>query len=164
LGLSIPTKPVIIQKGDSLIYSLTGLTYQWLDSSGSKLLSNTQNYKPTQKGFYQLKVTNKNGCSNTSNLYYFNFTNINSIQSINRDDVQLYPNPSYSDEISLKTDKSYKKISILSNEGKWIETLPNPIKSGINIISIKGLPQGIYYIRLENKDIAPVYIKFVRDR
>lgn len=84
-------------------------------------------------------------------------SNINvSVKNIKNDSMNLAPNPA-NDFIYLTLDKNnFNTAQIIDLTGKEIITIP--VAEGINKIDIQHLPNGIYFIKPDNKNIS----KFIK--
>jgi hypothetical protein len=68
-------------------------TYQWYFNSAPIPGANGQSYNVTRNGGYSVRVTDANGCTNYSSIYFFNSVGVPQIPS--PDAVKVYPNPAH---------------------------------------------------------------------
>jgi len=91
--------------------------------------------------YYRLKDIDEDGIENWSSIIFADCKNDVS-------DIQIYPNPA-SDYIKVVAPISENTIlNIISLEGKIIKTMP--LISNQNVISVKELTAGIYFIEINN--------------
>jgi hypothetical protein len=92
---------------------------------------------------------------NIQKYFYDLTTNINNTIS-DDNDILIYPNPSNGDfKINYQIkQKGFVKISILSIEGKTIETLlsENKEQGSYSLNSTKNLDPGTYFVTIENNN------------
>jgi hypothetical protein len=71
-----PAMPAISQQGDTLS-STPGIYYQWFTGGAAIAGATQQQFLPAQTGYYQVQVTDSNGCaSDVSPDYYYSVTGI----------------------------------------------------------------------------------------
>ncbi len=129
--------PVITKIGDSLKAPLA-INYQWMKNGVEILGAITQAIKPTSSANYSCKVTDNNGCEQTSNTINFEFI-------ANREELKVYPNPA-NNKINLilyTNNNTYTEVNIVDAIGKiCINKYYNSFTS--EQIDISFLKNGIY--------------------
>ncbi len=83
-------QPVITASG-YLLSTGSYDTYQWYFNSLPINGANGQSYNVTKNGGYSVRVTDANGCTNYSTIYFFNSVGVPQVLSANA--VKVYPNP-----------------------------------------------------------------------
>jgi len=66
-------------------------TYQWYFNSQPINGATGQSYNVTQNGGYSVRVTDANGCTNYSTIFFFN--NLGVTQILTPESIKIYPNP-----------------------------------------------------------------------
>jgi len=121
----------------TLTAELSGVQYQWFDcNTGLNIAGATsQSYTPTMNGKYGVKLTNANGCKNTSTCVDFVITS--NEESFISSKIILSPNPS-SDylTISNQTEFELTSVKIINMDGKILKTIPNHQMEKINIATL----------------------------
>jgi hypothetical protein len=84
--------PVITRAGD-LLTTGSYATYQWYFNSQPIAGANGQSYNVTKNGGYAVRVTDVNGCTNYSTVYFFNNVGVG---QTSMPVVKVYPNPVHS--------------------------------------------------------------------
>ena len=129
--------PTITKVGDSLKAGL-GINYQWMKNGIEILGANTVAFKPTSTANYSCKVTDNNGCEQTSNIINFEFV-------VNGEELKIYPNPA-NNKINLSlysNNNTYTEVNIFDAVGRvCISKFYNSIAN--EQIDISTLKNGIY--------------------
>jgi hypothetical protein len=82
--------PVITRTG-TLLSTGSYDIYQWYFNSLPIAGANGQSYNVTKNGGYAVRVTDVNGCTNYSTIYFFN--NVGVQQVLTPETIKVYPNP-----------------------------------------------------------------------
>ena len=138
----------------SELVSSTGISYLWNDGSITKLI------KPTTGGDYSVKVTDVNGCSNTSTPITIVVNDCADLEDITKMNVSIYPNPT-SDKfmVSLPQYNGVVEIKLFDNTGKLVKVITTIEKE--TTIPVVDLAEGIYTIKLYGDNlfyVTPVTI------
>lgn len=144
LNLTINNANVnVTQNGSMLTAQATGATYQWLNCDSNKKVINgatAQSYTPPKSGNYAVKVT-QNGCTDTSACKSVTLAGIESQQ---QSETKFYPNP-VQEELIIETVKNGGDYVLTNLEGRVV--LQGKLRSGKNVISLRALPVGSYFLR-----------------
>ncbi|GBL35151.1 hypothetical protein EMGBS15_07460 [Filimonas sp.] len=150
----LPT-PIITWSGIDLITQPYYTSYQWLLNNIPITGANDSLYSPSSLGTYIVKVSDSNGCVNTSsvlNLFPLN-TNHYSTQSI-----QVFPNPAHTFfMINFPTFQPYKLILTDMNGKKVFEKITDG-HSDSETISIAHLVEGIYMLKVVGEEVYNIKI------
>lgn len=134
----------------SELISTIGVNYLWNDGS------TTRSIKPNFSGEYFVKVTDINGCSNTSNHLTVNVEKCSSIQDNELTSVQVYPNPT-NGIIHIKnlTIGDLLNISDINGRVIYTQSIDSPT---VNLSMPDFSEQGVYYLNVFDKNrIIQVY-------
>lgn len=146
-----PEKPVITQNNNKLVSSADAGN-QWY-AEGKKLPGKTGKTLELRKtGIYFVEVTNPHGCTNRSDDFTVETTQIKDV--LNNCMVDIYPNPAQSFfTVSARAEKRYNwEITVLTAAGRVIisESVKNK-EQFQKTISTGNLSKGMYYIEVRNK-------------
>lgn len=143
-----PTAQITLDSIAANLISNSATTYQWFFDGDTIVGATNQtfNYAATGNGFYELCITDANGC-NDCEFIILNFT---SIEENELNDISIYPNPAR--EMIYVSSKQHLlfNIKLMDAAGKMIAYIPN-INNPQEIISfdMKDLARGIYFIEAE---------------
>lgn len=120
-------------------------SYQWFLNGNIIPNATGSTYTVSENGNYTVYVTDENGCSDTSALYTVN--NVTAIRDINgiADKIKIYPVPA-TDLIHISSPLSVN-VSLSGIEGKVIRSVKDAKQ-----LSLSGLAEGIYLLRMTDKD------------
>jgi len=156
-----PAAPVITKIGNTLKSSSTTGNLWYMNDN---LISSTsQIYSPNQAGYYYA-VFQQNGCkSGFSNTIVFVPSGVG-INDITKIELNIYPNPA-TDIINVEWNKENTTYQLVDISGKTVKS--GQILMGKNIIIVTDLPQGLYFININDGNTSIqkkiVKIKFCRD-
>lgn len=134
-------QPVISLENDTLSCPVF-VTYTWYLDNQEISDADEQNLAPESNGNYTVRVTDSNGCSNTSDVFVFQELGL---IAENSDELLLYPNP-VTDLLYIQHAASIKRIRITDLTGAVVseyETHQNPAW-----LDLTALPAGIYQLTL----------------
>lgn len=124
-------------------------TYLWSDNTSD------QEVQLNEPGEYSVTVTDINGCSITKS---YTFTDIN--EAIDENSLSIFPNPlSSGNTLNLKFNaneiQNYQ-LQLIDVSGKVINQENIAVNNGSNLfqLSTNGLSNGVYILRISNKDIS----------
>ena len=143
----LPSLPVIIQNGSSLVSSSTSGNQWYLNGNLIAGATDTA-YTPLVNGNYEVVVTDSNGCSSASGLYFFGSVEVNAVNALN--DFSVMYN-SLSDELIYYSlinkdvnivvyDLSGREVRRENIQGQYLEFR----------INISDIPKGFYFITIQN--------------
>lgn len=138
--LCSPTKANVSWSGGSLKSELRG-AYQWLDcDKGYKPIDNAvqQFYRPFKTGTYAVRVAH-GGCVDTSDCVTFNL----GIETIGRERIKLFPNPSTGTFQLESADLNIDRIIVCDAMGRIVYDL-GPQK----IYDISEAASGLYFVKV----------------
>ena len=151
-----PTKPVISQSGNVLTSSqATG--NQWYFNNVPVSNANQQNYTATQQGWYNVVVTNTNGCSASSDSLFV--TPVGIIDPAFVKKVTVYPNP-FSERVNLQVSGSVTSLenwsySVTDIAGRVISF--NLISELNSVINMDDKAAGVYFINITDGEHQATY-------
>jgi hypothetical protein len=90
-----PAPPVPeIQRDDNTLIGPQGYArYTWLEVGSTVVLGENRTFAPSRNGTYLLRITDSNGCENTSPPYSFVITALPPEPKLSRFFIETYPNP-----------------------------------------------------------------------
>lgn len=144
-----PAKPTISWNGSELSIPNSYNTYQWLLNNTSVTGATTSSHKPLNAGAYRVRVTNTQGCADTSAVFDIVVTAIGTA-TLDGQVVRMYPNPiQRSAVIDLgQTPQKPVNVQLLSMDGRrlanWIVTQRRQELPFENVL------QGVYLIQIQN--------------
>jgi len=119
--------------GGTLPYS-----YEWNNGD------TTQNLNNLSEGFYELLVTDNNGCMVSENTMLYT-QNTSSVSELSSNELLVYPNPS-NGSVTIKTSKTDSNLSIVNINGQSVMT-----QSMFNgEVSVNDLSVGVYLVTVDN--------------
>jgi hypothetical protein len=121
--------------------------YLWNDGSITKKIA------PDQTGDYSVKVTDINGCSNTSSPVLVTVNNCAGIDAIETSFVKIYPNPT-SDLLTISSSNylGNYKIELYDNTGKLVKEYTS--NENETTISVNEFANGAYTIKLIGDNVT----------
>lgn len=136
----------VTQTNNLLTANLSGVNYQWFDcDNGSDIPGATgQSFTPAKNGKYGVKLTDANGCKNTSACVDFVITSNEEGKLSNQ--IILYPNP-VSNYLTLSNQTGYTltSIKIMNMDGTLVKSISN---QQMNKISTAALHPGNYFMEI----------------
>jgi photosystem II stability/assembly factor-like uncharacterized protein len=159
---TLPETPVVDEIFDAVTYSLfttAGWTnYDWYFMG--ELLPYHEAQIPTdfQMGNYQVVVYNEEGCSSSSEIYYFNYFGMEEENSV----LIIYPNPASDLLIVDMGDISTGECRIWDSTGKLVYGSNKLSGSGHYNIDISNMPCGIYTFEIFKEDSVVWRSRFVK--
>ena len=137
--------------GNSITANTGPANYQWIDcNNGNSIIVGaiSQVYTSTANGNYAV-IISQNGCSDTSACVTITTTGI--VLKRNNEDIEIFPNPTTS-TITVKGLSADSHINIMNALGQTIFSKTINQKDVEKIIDLSDFKNGMYYIRIENKD------------
>lgn len=136
----------VTQTNNLLTANLSGVNYQWFDcDNGSDIPgAQSQSFAPAKNGKYGVKLTDANGCKNTSACVDFVITSNEEGKLSNQ--IILYPNPA-SNYLTLSNQTGYTltSIKIMNMDGTLVKSISN---QQMNKISTAALHPGNYFMEI----------------
>lgn len=147
LNLSISNEMNILISANNLVLqtSASYVSYQWLRDGNIISGATNSTHTVTANGNYSLVATNSLGCTDTSNV--LNIGNATGIDdnSKQKNNIVIYPNPT-KDVIFVKAPVNVELV-LTSIEGKVLL-----VSKTSNSLRIGGLTQGLYFLRVLDKN------------
>ena len=145
--------------GSTAVFNVNGevgYTYFWIFGGNTGLINNTlyTNDKDSVIVFWknlegeisvQLIIEDENGCQSKPDLMNVLVTNSTGINSVNKNTLNIYPNPAINELYVKASDGEYEIFDAL---GKQV--MQGKILSENHLININSLVNGIYFITLKN--------------
>lgn len=155
LDVGSATPPVISDIAGTL-YSTSASTYQWLLNGDTIISADSIQHVPLRAGFYQVYITDANGCIASSNLVLITAPGVEEIDPL-LESAQLFPNPANAFVTIQFAAKTLATVSLLSMDGKIV--LEESINSQLHHeLKTANLIAGLYIVRL----VTPKGVRFAR--
>jgi len=143
----IPVKPTLTKNGNTLTSSST-ISNQWMLNNGFLNGATNQSYTVASTGYYQVRVSNTNGCFNVSDSMYIVISGID--ETVVNLKPLIYPNP-FRNVFTLNFSTDVKDLSQYSfeitNEVGQVIAARSNLKY-TNTISLSEAASGLYYLHL----------------
>ncbi len=149
--VTVNTSPTatISNNGAEFTGSPNGLNYQWIDCADNSIIvgETAALYTAVATGNFAVIVEDK-GCADTSSCAN---VIIDGIEDDFGSQIQLFPNPT-NNEVTLELGSITKSIITLSDiTGQMITQLKSYQNQSVHL-SLKDLPEGVYFVKVEDKD------------
>jgi hypothetical protein len=126
-------------------------TYLWRNETLTQTLSTIRTLSVTDKGIYNIKVTDNYGCANNKNIYVNKDVFVNSIAADDMS-VNIYPNPAVDFiTVEAKFEKGGTHIlEIFNSQGTLFETSEINTQNYKQEFNLGDFAPGVYFIRIHN--------------
>lgn len=133
-----PKPNPVITNNNFLLSTGTYTTYQWFLNNTPIAGATAQTHLAVQNGAYSVKVTDANGCDNTSAQFFINTVSVNN-PGIAKGSIRVYPNPA-SATVHIEAPISVN-VYVRNMEGKTVMMQKNA-----RDLDISPLANGLYMI------------------
>lgn len=133
----------ITVNGFELGLTTTYATYQWFKDGVAIPGANGPTLTVTANAGYKVAVTTSTGCTDTSDVYRVNNVSVDDVYGIGKQ-IKIYPNPAR-DVIHINSPLAVSLL-LCGLEGKMIR------QSSATSLSLQDIPQGVYLLRIVDKD------------
>ncbi|MFH1051475.1 MAG: T9SS type A sorting domain-containing protein [bacterium] len=159
----LPEKPKI-QETSKLLYSTYASSYQWYLENEAIPDAVKQTYKPDKTGTYKVEISDEHGCSNISDDYYFDITDVKNDVLLNQE-IRIYPNPA-TDYIEITVGAHcnvplQNEVHIYNIFGECLLSVWESRSNRDNVslrIDISEFFDGIYFVRYNNS--SSTFVKY----
>lgn len=151
---TIPFKPNIMQSNDTLYTNGSG-QLQWYFNQLPIASANQPKLYVSQNGFYFVKSSSNNNCSNYSDTLHVLSVNLNEEK---KNVTVLYPNPTKNNVSLLLANKHQQlelKISNISGKMVYFEKIHHPAKK--IEIELNSIVSGFYILEIKSSDQTEVF-------
>lgn len=152
-----PLKPVVT-KNQFTLTSTSASAYQWLLNGTVLNGATTQNHTATQNGYYQVHITEANGCSNVSDSTFIGNVSAPQVSSVSG--IVLYPNPTTGTFTLTWPGKEKATVVIYGSKGEEVAVV-EAFSSEQTWALPAGCGPGVYWIKVSSKDFNRI-IKLVK--
>lgn len=128
------------------------VAYQWYKNLVVIPGATSASTPSTGPGTYKVAVTDTNGCQSVSASYVLNSTPPAGVSNLNSAEIKIFPNPT--NEMVYVESATALRAVILSTDGKVLID-----KENVKEISLKGLVNGMYVIKLYNQEQQQVMVQ-----
>ena len=138
----------VIVNGETISAVQTGAQYEWFDCNTSLIVIGQTNsaFTATANGSYAMIIT-INGCSDTSACV--DITTVGIDQNENIINIQLYPNPVYSEFVIIANTGNIQSVLFQSIDGKQLQ-LSGVLENNRCYFNTATLASGIYFADVNN--------------
>jgi hypothetical protein len=158
-----PATPVISANG-SVLSTTNALSYQWYLNGVAIAGATSQFYTVTQNGFYQVMITDANGCTSMSQPFNYNSTSIG--ENIFSGKVNVYPNPSGGLYLIDVSGTEAKELILKVQDALGREVYSEKVKTDNGVykkeLSLSSFRSGIYFLYIQ-ADKSGCAIKLVKN-
>ena len=146
-----PVQPSITASGNDLT-TVTAATYQWYLNGVLISGATSQNYTPTQDGYYLVRTTDANGCIYVySKTYTVGTPSKLNAYNNNISSVELFPNPSTGKVFMTLNDNYSYAITVSDLNGKGVLRTTSSRE-----LDLSHLNNGVYFITISNDILGSV--------
>ena len=150
-------QPTIVFANGELSTASTGASYEWFIDGIEIINSNNPTQPTSENGEYVVVVTYTNGCTSTSDPYYYNAAGI---EEIVPGTLTLFPNPA-KDQITIRASFEIRNIEVLDMVGRTQQIMNNLNSSEVNI-NTSYYSKGMYCVKITNASGKSALIKFTK--
>jgi hypothetical protein len=140
--------------GVSITAVATGMTYEWINCSTGQTITgqNGITFNPTSNGFYSVRVTNSENCSDTSECVEISI--LKTKEKTNDFNISLSPNPTRN---KIKLDANFLEnvsINVFNSLGKEVMHIENAVSGDYFDVSV--LQNGVYMFKINHSKGASI--------
>ena len=140
--LPLPAIPLITQNG-AVLTSTAAASYQWYDNTTAIPGETSQSFSPSIFGYYAVEVSDANGCSSFSDLYYFQSFSVNELSTAPA--IGLAPNPAR-DMVQVRASGPIKEVWLTDLYGRRVEVRASLLSGNEVRLDVSGLAAGRYLV------------------
>lgn len=149
--------PNVIHLGNTLSTQPAFSSYQWMLNGNDIAGATSQTYIATQNGTYSVRVTDANGCSNTSNAVNVTASGLSEIEDFRS---VIYPNPT-SSVLYVASDEEIASIQVADLTGRILITENNLSTRNLQF-STSALVEATYLIHIKTTTGKTAVKSFVK--
>ncbi|MFN8310336.1 MAG: T9SS type A sorting domain-containing protein [Chitinophagales bacterium] len=139
-NVDVVAVPTITLVGNAL-QSTSAFSYQWYWNGTLVTGANTQQYVATDPGSYQVVAIDINGCLSKKSTPY----TVTGIETINEQEIHLYPNPVKQQFSVFIADEQKKLLRIIDANGQVL-LQKECVKT--TAVSVENFPKGRYLVQI----------------
>lgn len=157
-----PTAPTVVQSNDTL-FSSEASEYQWFTNGLPIFGEDEPFFVPTETGTYTVQITDSLGCTNSTEVFFFIYTIINSINDLNSiAELSLYPNP-MTDRFTIKSDVLLTEVYVYDIRGALVHYQKPDFSSNSITVVKDDLQSGVYLVKVVSSEGAVGMMKVVKN-
>jgi hypothetical protein len=143
--LDLPEQPPVFQTQDGLT-TIVGYSYQWLYEG--QYIAGATNYDltPNEEGNYAVQVTDSNGCSSTSEVFYYTV----GLEETSLISVEVFPNPSEGKVVVEWSEPLSGRAKIIDLTGRVVYA--EHLMQSRSMLNLHHLPAGSYHLQMDVAD------------
>ena len=139
-------QPPVITDVAGTLFSSAASTYQWLLNGDTIPGADSIRHVPLRAGFYQVFITDSNGCVASSNLLLITAPGINELDPV-LENALIYPNPANENIFVRFSHITSARLVISSLDGRVIQELSFQ-NTDVLTMESASWPNGIYLMRM----------------
>jgi len=140
--------PIIVWNGTYFQTQSFYNQYQWIYNSINIFGATDSIYYPIGNGYYSVKVTDSNGCSNTTAVYHL----VTSTYHYSKEDpISVYPNPANATLFIQFNSKNSYHIMITDIHGRKVYEKSTASLNELEAIDIRSWTRGLYTIQVTDQ-------------
>lgn len=151
-----------ITEQSGILSSTEAVNYQWYYNAAPITGATEQNLTALANGYYQVEITDSNGCTAISDVYADTTVGIAEMNS-DHGGISIYPNPTSQDAVLILPGQAYIQVDLMSAEGKLLtrmyDSKSTEIKQMIPL-RLTDLASGIYLLKIV-RDLRIYYRKII---
>lgn len=149
-------QPPVITDVAGTLFSTTATTYQWLLNGDTIPGADSIRHVPLRAGFYQVFITDSNGCVASSNLVLITAPGIDELDPV-LENAFIYPNPASENFFIRFGQLTSASLIVSSLDGRVIQEISS-LNTDLFSIDSSGWPNGIYLVKMSTEK----GVRFVR--
>lgn len=158
---ALPSKPIITQN-ISLLTSSSSTGNQWMMNGNLIAGATNATYTVAATGWFNVQVTDSNGCSNVSDSIYMDLTGVNAIANPHGE-IHLIPNPTTSSFAVWGVKFEVNDVVIITDAlGKIIQQIKIAQPTSNLKLETLNYKSGVYFVNIRTSKFSTV-LKLVKE-
>jgi hypothetical protein len=156
-----PAAPVVSQSQDTL-FSSPAADFQWFFNGSYISGANSDFLVPEESGTYTVVITDSLGCTNFTEVFYFRYVEINSINNLGAAwEISLSPNP-ISDRFTIRSAEPLVELQMYNMTGALVYSAIMEYPATDYTVVKDNLQSGVYFVRVVAANGNQAVLKVVK--
>jgi hypothetical protein len=156
-----PPAPVVSQSQDTL-FSSSASDFQWFFNGNPISGANDGFLVPEESGTYTVVISDSLGCTNSTEVFYFRYVEINSISNQGASwEISLSPNP-MNDRFTVQSAEPLKELYMYNMTGALVHSAIMDYPATDYTVVKDNLQSGVYFVRIVSGNGAQAVLKVVK--